>query len=347
MPNHLLKPLLLVFSLTLILVACTEQAQRSSSHISGPTMGTLYTIKITDLPSSIKQASLKSQINAVLQEINQQMSTYQADSALSLINQHKDDTAITLSDALWAVLNEAQRIHTLSNGAFDITVGPLVNLWGFGPKQQTEDNVPDAASIRQAMQYTGMHRVILDAEQHSLAKQAPQVYLDLSAIAKGYAVDRIATLLTQKNIENYMVEIGGELKTQGVNAKGQPWQIAIEKPSSSSQNIYKIIQPGSHAVATSGDYRNYFEIDGLRYSHTIDPRNGQPVSHKLASVTIIHTSAMTADALATALLVLGPDAGYKLAEKLNLAALLISKSDNGFESRATTSFNSYLTKQRL
>ena len=330
-----------VFTLSLLLLGCSSN-QSALTEFNGPTMGTNYQVKIVSLPETIKPAKLHAEINARLKALNQLFSTYDNDSELSKLNQYYGTEPQAVSDELITVLQTAQWIFELSQGAFDVTVGPLVNLWGFGPGAQTQ-HVPNTEEIARAQNQVGMTLLNIDGEAGTVQKHQAELYIDLSAIAKGYAVDALATMLDNKAIDHYMIDIGGELRTKGLNPNQQPWQIAIEKPSQTSRNVYTVIAPESQSVATSGDYRNYFEHDGQQYSHTIDPRTGWPVQHNLASVTVIADNCMLADALATALLVLGPEAGYALATEQQLAALFIIKHNDGFTDKPTPAFTRYLT----
>ncbi len=236
-----------------------------------------------------------------------------------------------------AVVAEAQRFSELSNGAFDITVGPLVDLWGFGPDPRT-GLVPEEPALEAAARRVGYRHLEVRDHPPGLRKAIPGLGIDLSAIAKGYAVDRIAALLLSLDISDFMVEIGGEVRVSGRKPDGSFWRIGIETPRAGPRDVHRIVELDGVAMATSGDYRNYFEQDGKRYSHTIDPKTGKPIEHRLASITIIDESAMFADAMATAMMVLGPEAGMDLGERLELAALFVVKRETGFESLATSRF---------
>jgi thiamine biosynthesis lipoprotein len=225
----------------------------------------------------------------------------------------------------------------ISGGAFDITVGPLVNLWGFGPDPMLFV-APDAVLIRQTLTKIGYQKLLFDDQNQRVKKIEVSLYLDLSAIAKGYAVDKVGALLEEYGISHYMVEIGGELRLKGHNIKQKPWRIAIEKPSSEQRVIQKVLPLSNISLATSGDYRNFFESEGVRFSHTIDPRSGSPIRHDLASVTVLSETTMKADALATALMVLGDEEGGRMAERENIAALFIIKTKDGFTEKASSSF---------
>ncbi len=327
--------LLLVF----LLSACQQQAAKPQYplHYSDAIMGTSFTVKVSSLPGSLNSDKVKIQIKHLLDRLNGQMSTYQQDSELSKINRNHSTEWLAVSDALYEVLKQANAISKLSDGAFDITVGPLVNLWGFGPDDMSFI-VPADEKIQQQLANTGFKYLLFNDETQQIKKQNSLLYLDLSAIAKGYAVDRVGLLLEENGISNYMVEIGGELRLKGHNSHKQPWRIAIEKPTAEQRMIQKVLPLTDISLATSGDYRNFFEVDGVRFSHTIDPRSGRPITHKLASITILSDTTMKADALATALMVLGSEQGYQLAEKENIAALFIIKTKEGFVEKASSSF---------
>jgi thiamine biosynthesis lipoprotein len=232
----------------------------------------------------------------------------------------------------------AQSISALSDGAFDVTVGPLVNLWGFGPETQPF-RIPEAQAIVDARERVGYRKLHCRPQPPALRKDQPDLYVDLSGIAKGYGVDRIADILEQAGVAAYLAEIGGELRAKGTKPGDKPWRIAIERPSADSREVYRIVPLKDAAMATSGDYRNFYEHDGRVYSHTIDPSTGRPVEHLLASVTVITEDCATADGLATALLVLGPERGVELAESLGLAAFFVSRINGEYTHRATSAFD--------
>jgi thiamine biosynthesis lipoprotein len=322
-----------------LLSACQQAPEKLQYplHYSDAIFGTSFTIKAPALPGSITSAEIQLKVKQLLDKLNAQMSTYQQDSELSKINQNQTGEWIAVSDALYQVLKQANTISELSSGAFDITVGPLVNLWGFGPKGMSFV-APDEEKIKQQLLNTGYKRLLFNDDKQQIKKQVPLLYLDLSAIAKGYAVDLVGALLEANGIVDYMVEIGGELRLKGLNIQRKSWRIAVEKPTADQRMIQKVLPLTDISLATSGDYRNFFEVEGVRFSHTIDPRSGKPITHKLASITILSDTTMKADALATALMVLGVEQGYRLAEKENIAALFIIKTKEGFIEKATDSF---------
>ncbi|MEY4474534.1 MAG: hypothetical protein RL248_301 [Pseudomonadota bacterium] len=313
-------------------------------NFEGKTMGTSYSIKYVSDSSPLSAEQLQHEIDLKLERINDQMSTYRPDSELSRFNKSREvNTPFPVSVDTANVVREAIRINRLTDGALDVTVGPLVNLWGFGPEGRP-DIVPGDADIAKRRAWVGIDK--LAVEQGALVKRIPELYVDLSSIAKGYGVDAVAEYLEAQNITNYMVDIGGEVRTRGNNGENRPWRIAIEKPvAGSAQRAQEIIEPGRMAIATSGDYRNYFEQNGVRYSHTIDPGTGRPINHRLVSITVLDPSCMTADGLSTGLDVLGPERGMVLANLLGIPVFMIVKTDEGFEERYSDAFKPYLQKR--
>ena len=308
-------------------------------------MGTSWSVKINAEALPLPRQQLKSQFDAILNRVNREMSTYLPDSELSKINAADSAGRIPVSPSLMEVLQAARGISRLTRGAFDVTAGPLVNLWGFGPGQSF--TVPGGEQIDAVLRLVGYENLELDPAASTLKKAHDGVSIDLSAIAKGYGVDRIADYLDSLQIDNYLVEIGGEIRARGVNGEQVAWRIGIEQPVAGQRGVRRVIRLDNTAMATSGDYRNYFEHDGNRYSHTIDPRDGRPASHRLASVTVLHPSAMLADAWATGLLVLGPEAGYELAVKNGIAAHFVVRSDGGFKDQSTPWFEPYFVSGDL
>ncbi|CNH12663.1 FAD:protein FMN transferase [Yersinia pekkanenii] len=315
-------------------------------NLEGKTMGTSYSIKYVSDSSVPSPEKLKQEIDRELEQVNDQMSTYRPDSELSRFNKSREvNTPFLVSAATAKVVREAIRINRLTDGALDVTVGPLVNLWGFGPEGRS-DVVPTDAEIAKRQAWVGIDN--LAVENGALVKRIPELYVDLSSIAKGYGVDVVAEYLESQNITHYMIDIGGEVRTRGNNGENKPWRIAIEKPAvGSAQSAQEIIEPGRMAIATSGDYRNYFEQNGVRYSHTIDPETGRPINHRLVSITVLDPSCMTADGLSTGLDVLGPERGMALANLLGIPVFMIVKTDKGFEERYSDSFKPYLQKRSL
>lgn len=314
-------------------------------QLNGFTMGTSYQVQIVDMPREIGAEALASDIAELLALLDTgTFSTYAANSELSRFNRHGVDVPFIASSSMVEVLLMAQEVAALSGGAFDVTVGPLVNLWGFGPDLAVFETVPTAAQIAAARERVGFQHLRINPASHEIRK-VRDIYVDLSAIAKGYAVDRLAEYLDEAGVENYFLEIGGELKIKGTKPDGNGWVPAIEAPLDSASQVYQIFysRGASIAVAGSGDYRNYFEEEGQRYSHEIDPRNGRPVTHRLAAAYVIDESAARADALATAYMILGPEAAEALSLRQRQAVFFIYKdSEDGFEEYVSEEFGYYL-----
>jgi FAD:protein FMN transferase len=311
----------LFFYILIFLSGCLS-ANTTVQTIHGHTMGTTYSIKYLSGEKLTSKNQVKIEIDKLLIQINKEMSTYIKNSELSLINDRKDTKWIKLSDRLFNVINKAQEINLLSDGAFDITIGPLVNLWGFGPVAQNE--YPTNEKINNAKKDVGFDKIKINSSKKLLKKLNKNIYIDLSAIAKGFGVDEVASLLKNKfKFLNFMIEIGGEVKTLGTK-NGKQWQIAIESPVKSTRKIRRIVKLNKMSLATSGNYRNYINLDGKTVNHTINPYTGRPVVHRLASVTVFdQDSCMKADAYATTLMVLGPFKGMEFAKKHNIAAYFI------------------------
>ncbi len=315
-------------------------------EFGGGTMGTRYTVKLVDLPPDYTLEQVAFEVSRLLQRIDrEQMSTYAPDSELSRLNAAPVGQDIALSAEMTEVLALALALNRLTDGAFDVTVGPLVNRWGFGPEDRREDRIPTQTEIDALLTRVGSHYLELDSARHSLRKTA-DVYVDLSGIAKGYGVDKVADLLDSLGITSYFIEVGGELRIRGYKPGNQSWVPAIEKPVDTAPQVHEIFYARGEpiAVAGSGDYRNYFEADGVHYSHEIDPQTGQPISHDLAGVYVIDKTAARADALATAFMVMGTERGFAFAEELDLAVYFVTRDEanDTFVDRYTSRFEHYL-----
>ncbi|WP_338034263.1 FAD:protein FMN transferase [Idiomarina tyrosinivorans] len=327
---------LVLFGLA-FLVSCSQQPE--PIQLQGKTMGTTYHITFYHNDPSVQAKDVQQAVDAVLERVNAQMSTYDPNSELSKFNQSRSTEPKVVSRALEHVVNRALEIADETDGALDITMGPLVNLWGFGPQARPED-VPTESELAAIRPIVGYQKLTL--KNHQLAKSNPDVYVDLSSIAKGYGVDRVGVLLEQMGIQHYLVEIGGEIRTRGHKPGDQPWRIAIEKPASIERAVQKIVQLENASLATSGDYRNYYEENGRRYSHIIDPATEAPIQHRLVSVSVLAEDCMSADGYATAMMVLGTEKAKQFAEQHELAIFLISKTEDGFETYASEAFKPYL-----
>jgi thiamine biosynthesis lipoprotein len=319
-----------------LLSACSRKDIDLS--FTGQIMGTSYHITVvTDagrFPDGVEDA-----VSELLDQLDQSMSTYKPDSELNRLNRLMVGEELSVSADLWQVLQGAQHIHALTLGAFDPTVGPLVDLWGFGP-EDTGDKVPSELEITALLPKVDLGQLLL-ASDNKVSKLAA-IDLDLSAIAKGYAAQQVAALLRTRGFKNFLVEVGGELQLAGHNRNGTYWRIAIEAPNLLQGGVEKVIAVTDMGVATSGDYRNYFEREGVRYSHTIDPRTGKPITHNLASVTVLADTAGVADALATAFMVMGVEKTLELAKQRDIPVYLLVKTDDGFHASYSEAFKPYL-----
>ena len=268
------------------------------------------------------------------------MSTFLENSEISEFNRFDGSEWFSVSEDTARVVNTALKVSRMSAGSFDITISPLVELWGFG-KKMSEQAVLTDREIGEALLNTGYKHLLVRNSPPALKKSKPNITCNLSAIAKGFGVDDLASFLENKGLKNYLVEIGGEDRTSGINYKGKCWRIGILIPDTFDK-IYKAVSLHNSSIATSGDYRNYFEIDKKRYSHTINPATGRPIIHNLASVSVIHSSCMLADAYATAINVMGPEKGFEFANKNQLAVLMIVREKDGFREKITPEFSSHL-----
>ncbi len=327
--------------LLLFLAACSAK-QPPFLQISGSTMGTSYHITLRQPSDEWTEKTLKEALDLRLQAFNQLASTYIPDSELNRLNSAPVGEGHAVMPMLFDILLLATEVSWLSNGAFDITVAPLVDLWGFGPVRH--EVKPDDKAVAAALEQVGFDQIELDLLDKTVLKNR-KLHIDLSAIAKGYGVDVVALWLESLGTTDYLVEIGGEMRVAGLSPRGDQWRIGVENPDVSNPETVPI-RLGNIGVATSGDYRNYFEEDGIRYSHTIDPNTGRPITHNLASVTVLDPSCAFADAMATAFLVMGGDKTMKLAEQLQIPVYLIEKSEAGFVRRYSSAFASYLEQEK-
>ncbi len=336
--NKRVAELVLLLFFLFLISACSNPGQRQQSTLNGSTMGTVWSVKfITSATSHLTESQVNATINAELQRIDQLLSTYLENSELSRFNRNRSTEWIAVSKDFVEVMAEASKISQLTNGAFDVTVAPVVNLWGFGSDGSITE-IPDEDAIKQALHKIGYRQIEVDIANQRLRKLIPDISVDLSAIAKGYAVDQVALSLEKLGIMEYLVEVGGELRANGHNLADVAWKVGVEVPTPQLRQVYQAIQLDNQSVATSGDYRNYFEIAGQHFAHTIDPVTARPVKHTLASVTVVAPNTMQADGWATAFMVLGVEKGFAIAEQQQLAVLFISRTADSFTDRATTAF---------
>ena len=327
--------------LPIVLLALTAcGGDHGAVELVGDTMGTRFSIKLPDGIGDFAPLELQNEIEASLEDAEAEMSTYQWESVITQFSVSDSVDWYAVSDAFCGKVQKSLQISELTEGAFDITVSALVNLWGFGPAD-IDDTIPEDATVATLLEITGYEHLQADCTQPAIKKDIAELMLDMSAIGKGFAADRVAKLIEDLGFESYLVEVGGELRIRGKNASGNDWAIGIEAPLIGKREPHTVIHLTDTAMATSGDYRNFFEVDGQRFSHTIDTRTGKPVTHSLASVTVIDDKAWRADALATALLVMGPEDGLAFAEREGIAVLMLLRTDDGIEERQTTAFDAY------
>lgn len=330
--------------LVLMIGGCRQQQSDDRLLLSGETMGTTWSVVLRPAPA-VNAVELKQQLQELLNHINALMSTYDQTSEVSRFNRQTTSDWFDLSDETFAVVELAQLISAQTAGAFDISVGPLVDLWGFGATEP-EQTPPEEDLLKEVLAGVGYEHLRLRAHPPAISKQVPALRIDLSAIAKGYAVDILAEHLGRLEVENYLVEIGGEMKMSGYRYDGTPWRIAIEKPLEGIRTVETVLLLTDIALATSGNYRNFYEVDGQRYGHTIDPDSGRPIRHKLASVTVLDPSCARADALATALMVMGEERGKQFCEEHNIAAYFLVHEKTGLVSYSSSAFHALLDKAK-
>ncbi len=297
-----------------------DQPVPGALTIAGSTMGTSYSVVLPGATSA-DESSISAAVRERLHRVDALMSTYRADSEVSRFNLHESEQPLAVSPETLAVLIAAQEASAITGGAFDITIGPLVNAWGFGPDEAGEP--PSERTVQELRSTAGWEKLILDRQASSARKPTSALQIDLSAIAKGYAADLVASCLEQLGHGDYLIDIGGELRAGGSNSQGELWRIGVERPDGAGRLVHRILHLRDTGVATSGSYRNFREAGGLRFAHILDPRTGRPASNAVVSATVLDPSAMRADAIATALLVLGEQEGIALADREDLAVLLL------------------------
>lgn len=302
--------------------------------VVGTTMGTTYTIRLVGVPADTTAKTIQKRIDERLAEFDLAMSTYNPKSEISRFNSSSSTDWFDVSHDTAVVVDFSLKLATETGGKFDPTVGPLVNLWGFGPGMRPRQP-PTNEAIGQALKNVGFQHLTVRFDPPAIKKNIAKLYVDLNSVAPGYAIDLIAELLEEHGMEAFMIEIGGEVRAKGQKPDGSFWKIGIEDADKSKSKFKQIVALEDESLATSGNYRNFYEFEGQRYSHTIDPTVGKPVKHQLATVTVRALTCMEADAVATAVTVLGPDAGYEWAVKRGLAVLMVERTSNGFRDRVT------------
>ncbi|EPH0466173.1 FAD:protein FMN transferase ApbE [Klebsiella quasipneumoniae] len=318
----------------------------TATVLDGKTMGTFWRVSVIGVDEAKAQA-LRAKVQAQLDADDRLLSTWKNDSALMRFNHATDTRPWPVSEAMADIVTLSLRIGAKTHGAMDITVGPLVNLWGFGPDKQPVAT-PDAQAIAVAKARTGLQhlQVINQSGRQFLQKDIPDLFVDLSTVGEGYAADHLARLMEQEGISRYLVSVGGALVSRGMNGEGKPWRVAIQKPTDRENAVQAIVDINGHGISTSGSYRNYYELDGKRISHVIDPQTGQPITHKLVSVTVIAPTALEADGWDTGLMVLGPEKAQQVVREQGLAVYMIVKEGEGFKTWMSPQFRTFLVGEK-
>lgn len=335
------KTSLLLLFITLVFISCGKQSSEEVV-LTGKTMGTTYSVKYVNPAEKVNSSQIHTEIDSVLKHVNMEMSTYIPNSEISRFNAFNKTEWFPVSKDFVVVLRQAKYVAKISDGYFDPTIMPLVNLWGFGPEKRDE-KIPTSAEIDSAKKLVDFTLIEDKIDKPEVRKKSSSVYLDFSSIAKGYGVDKVGDFLESKGIENYLVEIGGELRAHGVKADSSIWRVGVVNPNEKGISI--ALKLHDLSIATSGDYMNYFEVNGKRYSHTINPKTGKPITHNLASVSVVDPSCMIADAYATAFDVLGPQKGFALAESLDIPVYMIIRKGNKFEVKMNSEFKKLLEEK--
>lgn len=318
----------------------------TATVLDGKTMGTFWRVSVIGVDEAKAQA-LRAKVQAQLDADDRLLSTWKNDSALMRFNHATDTRPWPVSEAMADIVTLSLRIGAKTHGAMDITVGPLVNLWGFGPDKQPVAT-PDAQAIAAAKARTGLQhlQVINQSGRQFLQKDIPDLFVDLSTVGEGYAADHLARLMEQEGISRYLVSVGGALVSRGMNGEGKPWRVAIQKPTDRENAVQAIVDINGHGISTSGSYRNYYELDGKRISHVIDPQTGQPITHKLVSVTVIAPTVLEADGWDTGLMVLGPEKAQQVVREQGLAVYMIVKEGEGFKTWMSPQFRTFLVGEK-
>ena len=362
----------LLLGLLLLLVAFYVLSTRPRLNtFNGRIMGTTYSVGYvsTMFKHPVKDVSALAQ--KALESVDERFSTYKPESELMQVNAAPVGEPVKVSPQFMRLVTEARYLSEISEGAYDITVGGLVNLWGFGPthwEQRDKEGfhaaeekpvetpefvqwmihkfpgaVPSQEEIDQVRAKVGYKNLVIDEEASTITRKK-DIFIDLNSIAKGYGVDVAAEALREAGIDNYMVEVGGEVLVSGKKPDGTPWRLAVIGPEMGQNGVSAIVEPGNKALATSGDYLNFFEVEGNRYSHTINPASGWPEAKRIAEVAVITDTASMADAIATMFMAMGDEKGLELADRLGIAARFAYYTDNGYETVTSKAFKAYLVQ---
>ena len=312
--------------IAIVLLACVSSSVLHAEEplkISGKTMGSYYAIVI-DSPGSADGERLQKEIEETFAEINRQMSTWDESSQISKFNQSKSTEWFEVGADFAVVAQEAKRLHMVTQGAMDVTVSPLVDLWGFGKNKRRK--LPTEKEIEAALKFVGMQHVEVRQDPPAIRKNMPEIQVSFSALAPGYAADEVCDILRSHQLKSYVVDVGGENRAGEAKASGDAWRLGVESPLG---GLHKVVELTNQSIATSGDYRSFFMAGGKKYSHVLNPKTGRPVEHPPASVSVIHESCMTADGLATAMMVLGPEKGIELAKTVGVDVMFLDLTKDG------------------
>ena len=336
--------LTLTFALTL-LAACSGE-EREPIAVSGPAQGTTYSVTIMQPPAELDRARVKAAMDELIENIDAQMSTWRDDSEIARFNAAPQGEWVPVSPEFAQLTRRALALGRDTNGAFDVTLAPILKVWGFGAGATEPTRLPTADELAAAREHTGLGLVEVRDQPPALRKRGAGVTLDLAGLAQGYTVDLMAKRLDELGAKRYLAELGGELYAKGNKTGRSPWRIGVEKPKAGPREIERVVGLADAGMTTSGDYRDYFEIDGRRFSHTIDPRTGRPVAHDVRAVTVIAKDATLADAMATALLVMGEKAGLRYADEHDLAALFVSGDAPAYTEAYSKAFEPYIEESK-
>ena len=341
--HFFIKKSLMTYTILLLIalfnLSCSSE-KYYNAEIKGNTMGTFYFIEVIDVPVEIKIKKIELEIKNSLIKVNKILSNWDEESEISIINKIDKTKAIKISDELNEVFRTANEINIRSNGFFDLTLDPIIELWGFGYRGKQMEIIPTDKQIKKALSLIGQKSFLKnDFANNELTKKIKNLKINLSSIGKGYGIDLIGRKLDQLGIKNYIINIGGDILTKGYNSKKENWVIGIENPNLKEKLIKEIVNITNKGLATSGDYKNFFTKNGNRYSHIINPKTGKPITHSTKSVTVIHENSTKADGWATAFLVLGSSEGLKIAEKEKIAVLFIDKINNKLIKLKSSTFN--------
>ncbi len=342
--------ILTLSAMSALLAACDfAGAPKPEIHSDGKTMGTFFSITVVgDYPGG--QRRLDKDAEDVLREINEEISIFDRESMLSKFNSFRSTEPFRINHNVARVIVESLKVGSDLHGAMDITVGPLVNLWGFGPRKVQPGKVPAEDEIKAAKSRLGLDKLHIEITRDAayIRKDNPAVFVDLSTVGEGYGADRLAELLDSKGIQNYMVAVAGAIRTKGVNGRGRDWVIAIEDPANDrnvGQDMMVPVCTRGQAISTSGSYRNYLAgPDGKFYSHIIDPATGRPVEHRTVSVTVVGPTALWTDAMDTGFMVMGAEKALTYANELNIPIYVVTRNeaDDGFEAHYSREMQRYM-----